>query len=285
MPSAALALLLLAALLHASWNLLVKSAADKQVFTWAALLAGAICFAPVIVAAWPLPNRIWPYVLASGLLEALYFVALTRGYAIADFSLVYPIGRGAAPIFLAIWAPLFLGERPRPAGLFGLALLIVGLMVVGGSGLWASRHLAAPNLAGLVAALFVALFISMYTVVDGAAVRIAPPLAYGVLVLSFAGVLLTPIVLARYGRPAIVREVRLNWPRIVLVGLLSLGTYALVLTVYHMSRVSYAGAIREVSIVFGALAGWRFLGERFGVVRTVGAALIFCGILIIAVAG
>jgi drug/metabolite transporter (DMT)-like permease len=71
----------------------------------------------------------------------------------------------------------------------------------------------------------------------------------------------------------------------VLVALLSLGTYAIVLYVYTVARVGYAGSIREVSIVFAAVAGWRFLGERFGAVRTVGAVLIFCGILSIAILG
>ncbi len=112
MPPVALALLLAAALMHAGWNLLVKRAAEQQIFTWWALLVGAACLLPLVIVNLPLPPRVWPYIADSAALEALYFLALTRGYAIADFSLIYPIGRGAAPIFLAIWAPFFLGEKP-----------------------------------------------------------------------------------------------------------------------------------------------------------------------------
>ena len=285
MPPVALALLLTAALMHAGWNLLVKRAAEQQIFTWWALLVGAVCLLPLVIVNLPLPPRVWPYIADSAALEALYFLALTRGYAIADFSLIYPIGRGAAPIFLAIWAPLFLGEKPHPGGLFGLALLILGLLVVGSAGLWTRRWRAALNLPGIVAALAVAVCISGYTVIDGKAVRFVNPLPYAILVLGSAGVLTTPIVLLRYGRPAMLREWRASWPRIVLVALLSLGTYAIVLYVYTVARVGYAGSIREVSIVFAAVAGWRFLGERFGAVRTVGAVLIFCGILSIAILG
>src|SRR5262249_62139071 len=125
--------------LHAGWNLLVKHAAEGQIFTWWALVVGAVCFLPIVVTALPFPARVWPYVAASATLEALYFLALTRGYAIADFSLIYPIGRAAAPIFLAIWAPLFLGEAPRAGGIAGLALLVIGLLVVGSAGLWTKQ--------------------------------------------------------------------------------------------------------------------------------------------------
>src|SRR5205823_1748666 len=129
----ALGLVLLAAALHAGWNLLVKRAADKQVFTWCALVVGTVCFAPFLLAGPALPPRAWPYVVASAVAEAAYFAALTRAYTNADFSLVYPLARGAAPALLAVWAALFLGERPGRAGLAGLALLLLGLVIVGGA--------------------------------------------------------------------------------------------------------------------------------------------------------
>jgi drug/metabolite transporter (DMT)-like permease len=92
-------------------------------------------------------------------------------------------------------------------------------------------------------------------------------------------------VLMRYSRQVVVAEWRANWPRIIMVGMLTLLAYVLVLQAYAIGRVSYAGAIREVSVVFAALVGWRWLGEGFGAARTAGAMLIFAGILVIAVAG
>jgi drug/metabolite transporter (DMT)-like permease len=138
---------------------------------------------------------------------------------------------------------------------------------------------------GTAAALTVACCISIYSVIDGAAVKIAPPVAYTVAVIGASALMMAPAVLARYGRQAVMAEWRANGSRIVLVGILTLVTYALVLQAYALGRVSYAGAVREISVVFAALVGWRWLGEGFGGWRVAGALLIFAGILVIAVAG
>jgi drug/metabolite transporter (DMT)-like permease len=281
----ALALLVGAAALHAGWNFLVKRAGEKQVFTWLALVVGPACFAPFVLFGASFPAQIWPYVIASAVVELIYFMGLTYAYGKGDFSLVYPLARGAAPALLAVWAVLFLGERLRTAGLLGLALLVLGLMVVGGAAWWARRGAPAPHLGGVAAALGVACCISIYSAIDGAAVRLTNPLPYIVLVMSLTAMLLAPPMLLRYGQQAVIAEWRANWRRIVLVGIATMFAYSFVLQAYAISRVSYAGAIREISVVFGALAGWLWLGEGFGVPRTAGAALIFLGILVIALTG
>lgn len=285
MPPVALGLLLVAALMHASWNLLIKRAGSRLLFTYWALVVSMITVLPALALAGLPPVRVWLFALASGLGEAVYFFLLTRAYDIEDFSLVYPLARGAAPVFLLLWTALFLGERPSAAGLGGLVLLIAGLLIVGG-GVWRGRvGKAGYSRAGALTALAVALAISIYTTIDGAAVRFAAPISYGALIFSTAAIFITPVVLARFGAHAALAEARENWSSILLVGLLTLATYVLVLQAYALSRVNYAGAIREVSIVFAALIGWRWLGERFGATRTAGAIVIVAGILVIAVAG
>lgn len=284
MPPTVLALLLASALLHAGWNLLVKRAGERLVFTWWAILAGFVAFSPVLLFAPGLPARIVPYALFSTLFEVAYFYTLTRAYDRGDFSLVYPIARGAAPALLIVWSALFLGDVPRPGGFVGLALLLLGLMTVGGAP-WLRRSRVAVGFGGVAAALVTATCISLYSAVDGGAVRFAPPLTYAVLIQGMIALSSAPIIVTRFGRRAMVAEWRANWPRIVTVGLFSLTTYTLVLFAFAHARVSYAGAVREVSIVFAALAGWWLLGERFGPLRTAGAALIFTGILTIALAG
>jgi len=289
MPPLPLALLLLAAVMHASWNLLVKRATERQVFMWWALCVGALCCLPLLLVDGSLPVGVLPFILASAVAEGAYYLSLTRAYHHADFSLVYPMARGAAPVFLLVWSVLLLGDRPRPGGYAGLALLVCGLMLVG-SAAWLVRRPALPSAPfsrGPLLALGVAFCISIYTAIDGTAVHVpsASPVGYTVAVMGCTAVLLGPPLLAFYGRRALVTELRLNWPRIVVVGVLNIVTYILVLLAYQMSRVSYAGAIREVSVVFGALLGWLVLGERFGTYRLVGAALIFAGIVFIAVAG
>ena len=281
MPLSALALLVVAGATHAGWNLLVKRAQQRQIFTWLSLVAGTLCFLPLLVFGAPaLPPSAWPFVVASDIVEALYFFALIRAYGIGDFSLVHPLARGAAPALLALWATLFLGERLRPAGLVGLAIVCGGLLTVSG-GVRAMR--AGRGAVG--AALLVALCISVYSAIDGAAMQTLPPIPYTVVVLGCCALWCAPFVVWRYRPAPIAAEWRLNWPRIVAVGALNLATYMLVLTAYSRAPVAYAGAIREISIIFAALIGWRWMGEGFGRARTLGATLIFCGIVVIAAFG
>jgi drug/metabolite transporter (DMT)-like permease len=283
MPVSALGLLLVAAFTHTLWNLFVKRAREKQIFTWWALLLGATCFSPLLLVVHTFPLTIWPYVVSSACLEALYYLLLIGAYQYGDFSLVYPMARGAAPALLALWAVLFLGERPASAGWLGIGLLVCGLVVVGSTSWWRQRRSLVGSAMGL--ALATACCISVYSAIDGAAVRQVPPLSYTVLVISLATLLITPVVAVRYGRAALLAELRLNWGRILLTGILSLSTYMLVLLAYSFSPVSYGGAIREVSVIFAAFIGWRWLGEGFGKARLLGAGLIFIGILTIALIG
>ncbi|MFN8511193.1 MAG: EamA family transporter [Chloroflexia bacterium] len=139
--------------------------------------------------------------------------------------------------------------------------------------------------AAIAAALLVALCISTYTTIDGAAVRIASPISYTVAIIGLSAIFATPAILARYPMRAVTAEWRANWPRIIGVGVLNLGTYMLVLAAYARARVGYAGAVREISVVVAALIGWRFLGEPFGANRTLGSILIFIGIIVIAALG
>jgi len=285
MPLTALILLLTAAALHTGWNLMVKGAKEKQVLTWWALVVGSLLYLPLIIIGGPIPAKVWPYAVISALVEGVYFTVLIRAYEQSDFSLIYPVARGAAPGLLAVWAMLFLGERPQPAGVAGLALLLLGLMVVVSGNWWSQRRLLALNTSHLVMALGVALCISIYSVIDGAAVKLMDPASYTVLVLGLTGLFVTPVVFTRYGYRSVVAGWRAQPFRIASVGVLMLLAYILVLQAYAIARVSYAGALRELSVVLAAIAGWRWLGESFGAVRTCGAILIFFGILVLAVAG
>ncbi|MFM8322863.1 MAG: EamA family transporter, partial [Chloroflexota bacterium] len=246
-----------------------------------------------------LPPAVLPLLLLSALVETAYTALLVSAYAVGDFSLVYPLARGAAPALLALWSWLFLGERITSGGAAGLGVLLGGLLITGSSG-WLSQPRQAPaaNAAGEPAgrllrrapggsglALLVALMISIYSALDGAAVRHAPPSRYSLLVLALTGLLYFPLALRRCGAPALWSTARRRWRRIALVGLLNLGAYTLVLNAYAIAPLSYGGAVREVSVVIGALAGWKLLGEPLGRRRVLGAAVIFAGVLLIAAAG
>lgn len=284
MPLTALALIIAAAAMHTAWNLIVKQARDRQIVTWWALVVGALINLPLL-ANTTIPVEVWPYAIASAAVEAAYFMLLIRAYQNGDFSEVYPLARGAAPALIAVWAVLFLGERPQAAGLAGLALLLGGLLVVGASRLFTERRAVKLNAGLLLTLLAVALCISIYSAIDAWAVRLMRPAAYNVLVLGLTGMFIAPFVVARFGVRSMLREGRANLWRIVVIGVLLLLAYMLVLEAYSMARASYVGALREISVVIAAFAGWRLLDERFGIVRTAGAVLIFCGIMVVALAG
>ncbi len=278
MPLFALATILLSACMHAGWNLLVKRASNKEVFMWWALLVGTLLYTPVLIIGFPIPSRVWPYALVSALIEVVYFWILTRAYERYDFSLVYPISRGAAPVLLALWAVFFLNEKIEAAGACGIALILLGVFIVGQGKL----RFARANIQGVLPALAIALCISIYSVIDAAAVRMMSAAPYSVLIIGLIGLFFTPVVLRKHGALALRSEWRMHWRTILAVGILHTLAYLLVLEVYATSRVSYAGALREISVVFGALAGWKWQGEAFGGIRVLGAMLIFLGVVALA---
>lgn len=361
MPPLALALLLTAAVLHTGWNLLLKrSGADTWLVSWWALLLIGLLGLPVLLAD-PPPPQIWPYLVASAIFETLYFTLLAAAYRSADFSLVYPIARGAAPALIALWAVLLLGERPSPGGLLGLAVIVAGLVVVAWRPGLAAKGRAAPaqaepfpgtadcddrrptlrlrsgratddrqrrgadpssavrrpssgagspggapaqpgpppgvaSIAGAAAgwwarssgvglALAVALCISAYSTIDAAAVRLVPALPYTIAVLGLSAVLSAPVAIWRYRLWGLSSSAWAARRLVAGVSLLMPGAYLLAMFAYSMAPVSYAGAVREVSVIFGALAGWLLFGERLGARRVLGAAVIALGIGLIAALG
>ncbi len=277
MHALALGLLLAAACLHVAWNLLLKGAAARTVVAWWALLAGTVLFLPALLTAAPLPAAVWGLAAASAVVEVIYYLLLSRAYDQGDFSQVYPIARGAAPVLLTAWSALVLREFPSAAGVGGVALIVLGLMVV------SSGATAAPGRRW--DALGVALCISVYSLIDGIAVRRAAPAPYTVAVLGLTALLLAPVVLVRQRPAAVLAEGRRQWPRAVAAGALMVLAYMLVLRAYTLERLAYAGAVREVSVVLAAVVGWRWLGESFGPRRVAGAIAVFAGILVLALFG
>ena len=283
MSAFALSLLLAAGAMHAAWNLLLKRAENRLVVSWLATLAGSLLFLPVLLHA-PVPRAMWPFVVSSAVVECCYYLLLSYAYGQADFSQVYPLARGSAPAFLAIWTIVLLGQVPSAAGVVGMALIVLGLVPVAGGDVWWRWGGAAFRSRGVIAAFGVALCTSVYSLIDGVAVRRTAAAPYTVEVLLLAALLLGPPTLARYPRE-VVTAVRRDWPRIVAAGALMLSAYTLVLRAYAVAPLAYAGAIREVSVVLTALAGWLWLGESFGARRLAGAVAVFSGILVLALLG
>ncbi|MBI3014402.1 MAG: EamA family transporter [Candidatus Tectomicrobia bacterium] len=281
MPVSALGLLVVAAFLHAGWNTLVKESGDKITFAWLALVVSSLVGLPLL-ASGPIPPRTWPYAVLSGVAEALYYLALTRAYERGDLSWVYPLARGAAPPLLTLWGVFFLGETPTGLGLAGVAVVAAGIWTLGGGNLRRAGHegILEKEGAGLWAML-AGLMISVYSAVDKAALAVAPVLVYLELIFALTALFLSPVILFGPRRKALPAVVAGSWRSILLVGVANLVTYLLVLAAFRLAPVSYAGSVRELSVVIAAILGWKWLGEPGGQRRVASALLIFAGIALI----
>lgn len=284
MPVLAIALLFASAAMHALWNFLLKSAEEKYVaMGWQVILSGLLALGLLFYSGLP-PQDMWLFAIASMLLEAVYFILLCIAYSDHDFSLVYPIARGAAPALLVLWSALFLREELTIGGYIGLAMITGGIVLNGATALLKNRG-DKPHLKGILTALSVALVISIYTFIDGTAVKNGPALPYGLSMFVMVPLVTTPYLTRRYGWDAFARVWKKNRGYLLLGGVLGLVAYMLALFAYTFAPLSYSGAIREVSAVIGAFLGWQFLKEKMGGIRVVGAAIVFAGVMVIAIFG
>lgn len=285
-----LTLLVLAAVLHALSNALIKLSRDKLAFTWWMLTASAIIGFPLIFfAGQPQPSG-WFIILVSGLIEAVYFITLTRAYALGDLSQVYPIARGSAPLFVLLWALFLLGERPTPIGIGGIFIVVLGLYLVNLPSLsdW-KRPLLGFRSPAARWALATGLLISIYSSIDKVGVRYVDPLPYLYLFLVVTWLALSAQWLHRGRRSALRAEWHGDQRKLVLRAaagaLLGGGAYALVLAALRLSPVSYVSPVRELSVVIGAWIGVRFMGEPGGRLRIFAALLVALGIIVIVLGG
>ena len=248
MPAAALALLLVAAVAHATWNFFAKGVRGSLAFTFAATTLAQIVYLPVAIVAFAITRpalgpEVWLFVIVSGALNAVYFVLLIEGYRFGDLSLVYPIARGTGPALAA----------PGAGRAVGLALLT-------------------------------GVCIASYTLWDNKGVTLITPVLYNYGLDGARAVILAPPALAtRDARARLSDVIREQRTAIVAVAVLSPGAYILVLAALTLAPVSYVAPAREISILFGAILGLHLLKERDAARRLAGAGAIVAGIFALAI--
>ncbi|HYF17475.1 MAG TPA: EamA family transporter [Ramlibacter sp.] len=282
----ALSLVILAAVIHAAWNLLAKrSSGVGPPFVFAYTLMSGVLYAPWV--AWVLWHEgmrwSWPIVaclLASGAIHLLYSLSLQRGYRVADLSVVYPVARGSGPALSSIGAFLLLSEQPTLQGLGGLALVVGGIgLIAGGAPPGSRRHSAAS---GIRWGLLTGALIASYTLVD----------AWGVKTLLIAPVLLdwfANAVRVLMIAPWLVRDagtwqaMRGHWGPAIAVGALAPLSYILVLTALQWGApVSLVAPARELSMMVAAVLGAVVLREAVGPARLAGCVLLLAGVVLLA---
>jgi drug/metabolite transporter (DMT)-like permease len=277
-------LLVISAVAHAGWNFLARSAADRAVFLWMAVGAASLLALPLVVTGDALSREAWLIAGASGAIEALYFATLARAYRAGDFSLIYPMIRGVAPMLVALWAWLLLDQEIAVIGFAGIALVVSGLVFMGYAA-WSrgiEHHRIAPR--QLAVALAVPIIVSTASTVEAAGVRHADPLAFGIVTLAIATLLRAPAFLTAPGRRRVRAELAVSWKRPLAAGLCVIAAFALSLVAMRRAPAGYVVAVREMSIVIAVIAGWRFLDESQGVLRLIASIVILAGVALIVLA-
>lgn len=295
MPPVALALVVLAGLIHASWNIAAKKAGGDARFAGFTGLVMMVFWAPVglwlayqQIPLWGL--REWLVVALSGALHLLYYLFLLRGYRLADLTVVYPVARGSGPLLSSMGAVLLLGESVTVLGLWGILCMAAGVFfIAGGWGLLRNqrdqrdqrdRRADRARLGqGLYYGVVTGFFIATYTVLDGYAVKVW---------------LLSPILLDYVGNmfrlawlaPTLWRD-RQQLPQLwaqqrqyaIFVGVISPVSYVLVLYAMQLAPLSHVAPAREVSMLFAAVLGGQLLGEADRRSRLLGAVLMCAGVV------
>jgi drug/metabolite transporter (DMT)-like permease len=280
MSPAAMLLVAIAAVAHASWNLFSKqaAAAGTIAFVWMITALGTLLFTPVLaidlaVSHPHLRALAWVFLAGTALLHIGYFLALQHGYASGDLSLVYPLARGSGLLLSSFAAIALYGEHPGPAGITGILLISGGVIVLS-----LPDGAALRGLAGLAYGLTTGVFIACYTLWDKYAVASlhVPPLLEEVSAGAGVALVLAPFAMRDTAR------LRLLWndyrAQVLGAAVLSPLAYILVLTALVFSPVSSIAPAREVSVLVGVMLGRRLLGEQNLGKRLAAAAAIAAGV-------
>ncbi|OGO55067.1 MAG: hypothetical protein A2V84_03965 [Chloroflexi bacterium RBG_16_70_13] len=298
MPVLALVLVIVAAVLHAAWNVLLKTSGDPLRTAVRLQAIGTAVLVPLAVVAWFLNGRppIEPAGLAlalgSGVLEAAYFLCLSAAYARGDLSLVYPIARGTAPLLAIGIGVLVLGETLGLPASIGVGCLVAGILLVARP--WRALQAAGRQHRGAIGfALATGASIAAYSAVDRVGVRLVAPWLYGAALAIFATAILAAVVVVGR-RTGVLSTPEPNgrptsaW-RDGTAGVLSLTAYLLILFAYSLAPLAAVAPLRESGIVIAAAWGAARLGESSGrreaMTRIAAAALVVLGAVLLGVAG
>lgn len=267
-------LVLLAALLHASWNALLRGGQDKL---WSmTMMCVAVAGCSVIAACvLPIPaTQSWPYAVLSAVLHVGYNLFLVRSYDAGDLGRSYPIARGSSPVLITLGAVVFAGEALSWLTVAGVLIISLGII-----GLSLGRHRLSPT--GFRSALGTGGFIAAYSVTDGLGVRLAAqPMAYTAWMCAMWGVLMPLVYMSKRGVVSLIAS-RPGRATALLGGVVSLVAYSLVIYAMQVAPMGAVSALRETSVLFAALIGYLFLGEPLSIQKCAACVVITAGIFIV----
>jgi drug/metabolite transporter (DMT)-like permease len=275
MPADVTVLVLLAALMHASWNALVKASPSKFLDVIAINGASGLIAALVLPLMPGIDWACWPWLVASVLIHLVYFAAVVGAYHFGDLSQAYPIMRGCAPMLVALLGIVLLGEQLSATTWAGVVMIVLGIIA---PALIAARGIRLPGRGTAVAA-GNAVVIACYTLVDGVGTRASGNAAgYGMWLFLLIAVPMVACAVAWRGGE-LAAYLRKRWALAGLGGALLMGSYLIALWAMTVAPVAVVAALRETSVILAAIIGTVFLRERFGGWRIPGAVLVAAGIV------
>lgn len=275
MPPLAIVAALSSALIHASWNAALKGGRDRVADAFLIAIGGILTWLVVAVIFGAPRIEAWPYLAASVVIHLVYWFALFSAYDVGDMSHVYTLSRGSAPLLVALGAVLTVQEIPPPVKAVGMAMISLGVLLVGASP-------RAPLKATLWA-LGIGLCIASYSLVDALGARVAgDALIYVAWTSGVMGIPMIVFTLWRRGGRQLLKDARVAPLRGIIIGVISFAGYGLVLWAQTFAPIAQVTALRETSVVFGALIAFVFLQERLGARRWLGAAVVAAGAGLIA---
>jgi drug/metabolite transporter (DMT)-like permease len=278
MDSFVFAAVLLAAACHAGWNATIKRGLDPLATTVLISIGAAIVSALALPVVGLPAMAAWPWCLASVLIHLVYFSALIESYRSGDMGQVYPIARGSAPLMTATATTVFIGERLGVLGWCGIGLLVAGVVLLSLRG---GRELARLDRRAVGFALFTAVTVCAYSVVDGVGARLAGSAnAYSTLLFAGIGPVMASYALVRRGREVIPTMAR-HWVLGLVGGTLQLGSYGIAIWAMTLAPIAIVAALRETSVLFGAAIAVVFLKEPLRPSRIGAALLIVAGLTLI----
>jgi drug/metabolite transporter (DMT)-like permease len=273
MPATALAFALAAAVFHALWNLLLARAPDIQAATAVALVTAEVVFLPVALVVWRVDAGVWPWLVASSLLQLVYFALLSSAYTRAPLSVVYPIARGGAPVLVLLVSVVAFGHSTSAAQVVGVVTVVLGVVLV--------RGVHAASAAGVAFGLAIAACIACYTLVDSHGITYAAPVPYLELSMALPTVVFAAAVVRSRGAGAVRAAVG---PASVTAGVSTFVAYAFVLAALELASAASVAAVRETSVVIATAFAAVVLHERVGAARLAGAVLVVVGVALLALA-
>ena len=271
-----LSLVLLSALLHATWNAFLHLSEDR-VWLLGMMAIPYIAVGAIGVTVLPLhAPASWPYIIASVVLECGYLLALIRAYRSGDFGQIYPIARGLSPTLVFVGALVFAHESLKPLAVAGVVLVSIGIISL------AFRRGMRFSGESVPFALLTGLFIAAYSVVDGIGARVAGNgMSYIMWVYLIWNV--PQFVLAWHWRGG-VKGLFIERDKVlkgILAGVLALSAYCLIIEAYRYLPIATVSALRELSSIFAVLIGWIVMHEKLTARRIVACALVTLGAVLI----